>query len=87
VETRNNDPSLHQFTRLLQDPAFELAGRVTKAKWLDADDLFYLGFHFAEQTQRAKEFGKAVLELIVKRAGKTELGKQAKRKLKSEALI
>ena len=87
VETRNNDPSLHQFTRLLQDPAFELAGRVTKAKWLDADDLFYLGFHFAEQTQRAKEFGKSVLELIVKRAGKTELGKQAKRKLKSEALI
>ncbi len=87
VEARNNEPSLHQFTRLLQDPAFDLAGRVAKAKWLDADDLFYLGFHFAEQTHRAKEFGKEILELVVKRSGKSDLGKQAKRKLKSEALI
>ena len=72
---------------MLQDLTFDLTGRVTKAKWLDADDLFYLGFHFTEQTHRLKEFGKEVLELVVKRAGKTERGKQAKRKLKSEALI
>src|SRR5262249_6104926 len=57
-EDRTNDPPLHQFARLLQNNAFDLIGHVTKAKWLDADDLFYVGFHFAEQTHRAQEFGK-----------------------------
>lgn len=86
-DNRNNDPSLHQFARLLQNPSFDLVGHVTKAKWLDTDDLFYLGFHFAEQTHRAQEFGKHVLEMVVKRAPKSDRGKQAKRKLKSEGLV
>jgi hypothetical protein len=86
LDKRTNDPPLHQFTRLLQNAAFDLIGHVTKAKWLDAEDLFYVGFHFAEQTHRAQEFGKQVLELVVKRSAKSELGKQAKRKLKSEGL-
>jgi HEAT repeat protein len=85
-EDRNRDPSLHQFARLLQNPAFDLIDHVSKAKWLDPDDLFYLGFHFAEQTHRAQEFGKHVLEIVVKRSPKSDVGKQAKRKLKSEAL-
>jgi len=83
VEARNNEHALHQFTRLLQNPEFDLIGRVAKAKWLDADDLFYLGFHFIEQMHHPHEFGKQVLELVVKRTPNTELGKQAKRKLKS----
>lgn len=87
LDNRNNDPPLHQFTRLLQNPAFELIDHVGKAKWLDADDLFYLGFHFAEQSHRAKEFGKQVLELVVKRSAKSDVAKQAKRKLKSEGLV
>jgi HEAT repeat protein len=86
LDDRNNDPPLHQFTRLLQNPAFDLIGHVTKAKWLDAADLFYLGFHFAEQAHRPQEFGKQVLELVVKKSPKSDVGKQAKRKLKSEAL-
>jgi hypothetical protein len=86
-DSRQNDPALHQFTRLLQNAAFDLTGHVTKAKWLDTDDLFYLGFHFAEHTHRAREFGKHVLEMVVKRSPQSEIGKQAKRKLKSEALV
>lgn len=86
IDKRNNDPPLHQFTRLLQNPAFDLIGHVAKAKWLDAEDLFYLGFHFAEQTHRPQEFGKQVLEIVVQRSPKSDVGKQAKRKLKSEAL-
>jgi hypothetical protein len=86
AEARAADPSLHQFARLVQDPGFDLFGHVAKAKWLDADDLFYLGFHFAEQTHRARDFGRQVLELVVERSPKSEVGKQAKRKLRSEAL-
>jgi len=83
---RQSDPSLNQFTRLLQNAAFDLLGHINQAKWLGPEELFYVGFHFAEQTHRAKEFGKQVLELVVKRSPKTDLGKQAKRKLKSEGL-
>jgi hypothetical protein len=83
---RNADPSLAQFARLLQNPTFNLLAAVAKAKWLDDDDLFYLGFHFAGENRQAKEFGKGVLELLIKRAPKSERAKDAKRKLRSEAL-
>jgi HEAT repeat protein len=83
---RDADASLDQFTRLLQDPAFDLIGAVGKAKWLDEEDLFYLGFHFAGENRQAKEFGKGVLELLIKRAPRKELAKDARRKLKSEGL-
>ncbi len=85
-ENRASDPPLHHFARLLQNPAFDLIDHVGKAKWLDAEDLFYIGFHFAEQTHRAKEFGKQLLEMVVKRSPKSDFAKQAKRKLKSEGL-
>lgn len=85
-EHRAADPVLHQFARLLQNPTFDVASRLSKAKWLDPEELFYVGFHFAEQTHRARAFGKQVLELVVERAAKTETGKQAKRKLKSAGL-
>jgi len=80
---RASDPPLNHLARLLQNPAFDLLGHLTKAKWLDADDLFYVGFHFAEQTHRAKDLGVQLLELVVKRSPKSDIGKQAKRKLKS----
>jgi len=76
-----------QFTRLLQNAALDVAGKLAKAKWLDAEDLFYVGFHFGEQTHRARDFGKQVLEMVVKRSPKSEVAKQAKRKLKSEGLV
>lgn len=85
-DNRNSDPSLQQFTRLLQNAGFDLIDHISKAKWLGTEDLFYLGFHFAEQTHRARDFGKHVLELVIKRSAQSEHGKQAKRKLKSEAL-
>jgi HEAT repeat protein len=85
--SRQADPSLHQFARLLQNHAFDLIGHVKKAKWLDVEDLFYLGFHFAEQTHQAKEFGRLVLELLIQRSPRSELAKSARRKLKSEGLV
>jgi hypothetical protein len=62
-------------------------GRIVKAKWLDGEDLFYLGFHFTEQSHHAREFGRQVLELLIKRSPRSELAKNARRKLKSEGLI
>jgi hypothetical protein len=86
AEARAADPPLHQFARLLQDAAFDLTAHLAKAKWLDPEDLFYLGFHFAEQTHRARDFGGQVLQMVVDRSPKSDIGKQAKRKLKSAGL-
>jgi hypothetical protein len=83
VDARQADPALGQFSRLLQNPAFDLVSRVNRAKWLDEDDLFYLGFHFVEQTHRGREFGKQVLELVIERSPKAEVGKNARKKLRS----
>jgi HEAT repeat protein len=81
---READQALHLFSRLLQDPAFDTIGHVAAAKWLEEDDLFYLGFHFAEQARLAREFGGLVLQVVIQRWPKLQVAKNAKRKLKSE---
>jgi HEAT repeat protein len=83
---READPALHQFSRLLQDAAFDLIGSVRAAKFLEEGDLFYLGFHFAEQPRLAGAFGRAVLELVIERWPKSQAAKNARHKLKSEGL-
>ncbi len=85
-DARRTDPLLHQFTRFVQNPGFDVLTKLSKTKWLEPEDLFYLGFHFSEQTHRLRDFGKDVLELVAKQVPRSDLGKQAKRKLKSEGL-
>ena len=85
ADARANDPSLRQFEHLLaQDPA-EVLKQVEKAKWLDAEDLHYVGFHFAERFGKEKEFGAAVLKQVVKSSPRSKLAAAAKNKLKSVA--
>jgi len=86
AESRANDPALQQFANLWQTYEAELFDELSKAKWLDPEDLYYLGFHFAEQPDtRRREFGGKVLQLVVKRSkGKT--AQAAKSKLKREGL-
>ena len=64
----------------------KLTAALEKAKWLEADDLYYLGFHFAEQPGRWQPFGGRVLQLLVKRSPKTKAAQAAKSKLKREGL-
>jgi hypothetical protein len=59
---------------------------VEKAKWLESEDLFYVGFHFAEQNGAPQKFGGHVLRLLLKRSPKSKLAKDARSKLRSEGL-
>lgn len=83
---RKADPALGQFARLVQEPDFDVVAHVAKAKWLDVEDLYYLGFYFTGEPGAGRQFGRKVLELVVKRSPRSDLGKNAKRKLKSEGL-
>lgn len=86
AEARANDPCLQQFATLLQGYEAELLAELEKIKWLETEDLYYLGFHFAEQIGRARQFGGKVLHLLLKRAPRTKLAQAAKRKLRGAGL-
>ncbi len=86
ADARHADPALQQFARLLSNYEPEVTAFVEKTKWLEPEDHFYLGFHFAEQNGPPQKFGGHVLGLLVKRSPKSKLAKDARRKLRSEGL-
>src|SRR5262249_20335988 len=86
AEARAADPCLQQFARLIDNHEAETLEFVTKAKWLEPEELFYLGFHFAEKERAEKKFGGEMLRLMVKRSPKSKLAKDAKSKLRGEGL-
>jgi hypothetical protein len=85
-ESRSTDPCLHQFAGLVHRHETEPIKFVEKAKWLDPEDLFYLGFHFAEGHGPEKEFGAQVLRLLIRRSPRSKSAKDAKSKLRSQGL-
>lgn len=82
-EGRNSDPCLQQFAGLIHSHEAEVVEFIKKAKWLEPEDLFYLGFHFAEQETDRQErtFGGEALHEVVKRSPRSKLAKDAKAKL------
>jgi HEAT repeat protein len=85
-EARGSDPALQQFTTLCQGYEAELSAQLEKIKWLEPEDLYYLGFHFAEQLGQMRQFGGKVLRLLLKRAPRTKLAQAAKSKLRGAGL-
>ncbi len=83
ADSRGADPSLRQFEPVVERAAAEVLDAVGKAKWLEADDLFYLGFHFAERNGPDRQFGADVLRLVVKGFPKAKVTAAAKNKLKA----
>ena len=86
ADARAADPALHQFAALIHSHEAEATEMLQKAKWLGPEDLFYLGFHFAEKDRQEQKFGGTALKLVVKRSKKSKLAKDAKMKLKREGL-
>lgn len=86
TEARAADPALQQFTRLVHDHETPPLERVQQTKWLDPEELFYLGFHFVEGERRERDFGAQVLQLVVQRSPRSKLAKDAKSKLRSQGM-
>jgi hypothetical protein len=82
---RAEDHALRGFQALLADKTFKLFERLTKDKMLDAQDLFYVGFHFSEGHGTEREFGIKLLEHVAKKWPKNQAGNAAKNKLKLSA--
>ena len=82
-EYRANDPCLHQFADLARLDRDAVLAYLTKTSWLKVEDLYYIGFHFAEYMPPLREFGADVLRMILKRFSRSKLAAAAKNKLKS----
>ena len=62
----------------LTSRSYDVFAALKKDKSLELDDLYYVGFHFAEEDQ---PLGRDLLTEVVKQGGRTKLGKMAKNKL------
>jgi hypothetical protein len=85
-EGRQADPCLHQFALLCQQDEAALLKLIDRHKWVEPDDLYYLGFHFSEQERPFWRFASELLERVVRRAPKSKTALAAKSKLKRAAL-
>jgi len=77
-----HDPVLDLFVDLSRSSAFPVLDALKKEKALGPEDLFYLGFRFAESSAEARTLGEDILELLADRYPRTKVGKSAKNKLK-----
>jgi hypothetical protein len=86
AEARAADLALQQFASLIHSHEGEVTESLRRAKWIEPEDLFYLGFHFAERDRQERMFGGEALRLTVKRSPRSKLAKDARTKLKREGL-
>ncbi|CAN5428900.1 hypothetical protein BH09MYX1_BH09MYX1_39270 [soil metagenome] len=84
---RNGDGALHRLSGLL-GRGFDVASSLKKERSLELDDLYYVGFHFAELgsgaggvSARAGDVGGDLLSYVVDKGGRTKIAKAAKNKL------
>ncbi len=76
------DPTLDFFSALYRASTFPLLESLKKEKAFEPDDLFYLGFCFAERAGEEQVLGEGLLEFLAEKYGRTKIGKSAKNKLK-----
>jgi len=74
---RANDEALRQIQTLLAR-GYDLASALRKDRGVGPDEMYYLGFHFVEGRH---PLGRELLSEVVKKAGRTKIGKMAKNKL------
>jgi len=77
-----HDPALDLFADLYRSSAFPVFETLKKEKGLEPDDLFYVGFRFAEGTSEVRSLGEDVLEFLAEKYPRAKVGKSAKNKLK-----
>lgn len=79
---RSTDPVLSPFQALLRS-GFPVTTKLAKEKGLGDEELFFLGFAFADsKDDTEKELGCDVLRIVADRSPRSKLGKSAKNKIR-----
>lgn len=80
--SRRHEPALELLADLYRSSAFPVLESLKREKALEPEDLFYLGFHFAEGATPERSLGQEILEFLAARSPRSKIGKSAKNKLK-----
>lgn len=81
LPSRNEDPALNLISVLARVNLGNLVKLIRQDKSLDANDLYYLGFHFSERLFEQKALGIEVLKHLVKKFPRSKVKAAAKKKL------
>ncbi|MDP6559355.1 MAG: HEAT repeat domain-containing protein, partial [Candidatus Binatia bacterium] len=79
---RRQNPALELLSDLFRSSTFPLLEALKKEKSLEPEDMFYLGFTFAEGAAEERTLGRGLLEFLAQRHPRTKTGRNAKNKLK-----
>jgi HEAT repeat protein len=80
-DSRRGDLGLQVLRALVYDDHKNLAKSLTSDRDLDADDLFYLGFHFCEEGGDMGRFGETLLDHVIRKYPKSRFAAPAQHKL------
>lgn len=86
-ESRLSDYSLEMIGKMLKDKGKEFIKSFYKQNELNADDYFYVGYHFMEKLHEERRFGVECLQYVISKWGNTKTGQSAKKKLKEEKMV
>jgi HEAT repeat protein len=79
---QRQQPAVELLIDVYRNSAFPLFESLKKEKKLAPEDLFSLGFTFAERPGAERDLGKSLLEHVAAKSPRTKMGKSAKNKLK-----
>ena len=82
---RDKDDALSEMAKLVASHALDVPRLLDRERSLKAEDLFYVGFHFAERIGPERAFGGQVLSLVA--SGRGRLAKNARDKLVTEGML
>lgn len=80
---RESDPCIPLFQQILKNSDFALLDELLKDKTLDRGDLYYVAFHFMGKLKKEREFGRELLEHLIKKHPRTKEGRASKKLLKA----
>lgn len=84
---RDRDVCLKQFGDLARKEGFDLLGHLKKIPILGAEELYYLGFHLAEEAEPLRKAGREILTYVSHRWPRTKMAKDARTKLQTESSL
>lgn len=79
---QRQQPAVELLIDVYRNSAFPVLESLKKEKKLEPEDLFNLGFVFAERPGDERDLGKGLLEHVAAKSPRTKTGKSAKNKLK-----
>nr|AFD03194.1 hypothetical protein [uncultured bacterium W4-21b] len=87
VQGRTNDPAVQLFSVLARVNFSNVIAMIKKDRTLDANSLYYLGFHFAEKMFEQKAFGIEVLKYLLKRFPRSKVASATRKKIKLAGVV